>query len=292
MALALDNQVSIKGMLPLASGLELMQTALLIQDDIMDGDTFRRGQKTLHFGLAEQFSTNKIVAADKLAEHVAYCMSDVLFFGIFNELNQATLPNKEQAVADFMTSFIEVGFGQARDVYMGGGGTYTAAEVMEMYGMKTSSYIFCLPLKLAARSVGASEETIRQVDELGRVLGIMFQAKDDVLNIFGEQLVTGKSVGSDVAENKQTLIRGIISELAVNNLKAKKLLRYFGKPLTKTKFDEFYSLASELQIKQRAEQVVLDQHQEFEQLISKATLPTQAITLLKEVELFLITREK
>lgn len=207
-------------------------------------------------------------------------------------LNNTEFPNKKNVLASFMKGFIEVAFGQARDMHMAAINQSTVEQVMEMYAMKTASYTFCLPLKLAGLITGISSEQLQKLDEIGKILGVMFQAKDDVLNIFGQELTTGKSVGSDIVENKQTLIKSIIIELASSDKSAQKLLGYFGKPLTPTKYSNFCKLASKLEIENRANLILLDQHLQFNKKIKEIHLPTAATELLIGVEQFIRDREK
>ena len=59
---------------------------------------------------------------------------------------------------------------------------------------------------VAAKAAGADKETVRQLDELGEHLGIVFQLKDDELDLFGDEGETGKPVGTDLEEGKKTLL--------------------------------------------------------------------------------------
>src|SRR3990172_6198169 len=74
-ARAFDGRIKPEEIMPVAAALELMQAALLIQDDVMDGDELRRGRPALHerieLGLGE-----RVVGGGKKAESVAYCLSD------------------------------------------------------------------------------------------------------------------------------------------------------------------------------------------------------------------------
>ena len=59
--------------------------------------------------------------------------------------------------------------------------------------------------RLGASYAGASEATVSSLERYGRNLGIAFQIADDVLDIWGEERVTGKSLGTDLEKQKLTL---------------------------------------------------------------------------------------
>ena len=59
--------------------------------------------------------------------------------------------------------------------------------------------------RLGASYAGARESTVAALDRYGRNLGIAFQIADDVLDIWGEERVTGKSLGTDLEKQKLTL---------------------------------------------------------------------------------------
>ena len=59
--------------------------------------------------------------------------------------------------------------------------------------------------RLGASYAGAAEPTVAALDRYGRNLGIAFQIADDVLDIWGEERVTGKSLGTDLEKQKLTL---------------------------------------------------------------------------------------
>lgn len=61
------------------------------------------------------------------------------------------------------------------------------------------------PLTLGAILAGASKKDLEMLTKLGETIGMIFQIKDDELNLFGDEAMMGKSIGSDVREGKKTL---------------------------------------------------------------------------------------
>ena len=70
-------------------------------------------------------------------------------------------------------------------------------------------------------------KNLKKFEEFGEELGIAFQIKDDEIGIFGDENVIGKPIGSDIRENKKTLLRYLLLKSTDEKTK-KKLLRIFG----------------------------------------------------------------
>jgi geranylgeranyl diphosphate synthase type I len=109
-----------------------------------------------------------------------------------------------------------------QDVYLGSmRGTVEEEQVLELYRCKTARYTFSLPLVSGALAAGAGEELIVQLEELGEHLGIVFQLKDDELDLMGDEEHTGKPVGTDLEEGKKTLLSVYLSELLEDSREGK-----------------------------------------------------------------------
>jgi farnesyl diphosphate synthase len=67
---------------------------------------------------------------------------------------------------------------------------------------KTSNYTYYVPMALPVLYLGlASPERLNEVYQAAKILGLIFQARDDVLDVYGDSLITGK-IGTDIQENK------------------------------------------------------------------------------------------
>jgi geranylgeranyl diphosphate synthase type II len=82
----------------------------------------------------------------------------------------------------------------------------TVDEVLEMERLKTAWYSFEAPLQAGAVLAGASLPTIDALGRFGRNIGISYQIVDDLLGVFGEEGVTGKSAIGDLREGKRTVL--------------------------------------------------------------------------------------
>jgi geranylgeranyl diphosphate synthase type II len=77
-------------------------------------------------------------------------------------------------------------------------------ETLRMAEHKTAVYSFALPLQAAAVLADAPSGAVAAAGRTGRLLGTAFQLVDDLLGVFGDPTVTGKSRLSDLAAGKQT----------------------------------------------------------------------------------------
>ncbi|NCA82908.1 MAG: polyprenyl synthetase family protein, partial [Opitutae bacterium] len=86
---------------------------------------------------------------------------------------------------------------------------------------KTGRYTFSLPLVVGAMLAAAPAGHIKELDQAGENLGVVFQLKDDELGIFGDSAQSGKRADSDIREDKKTLMRHFLFQAADAELKTK-----------------------------------------------------------------------
>ncbi len=77
---------------------------------------------------------------------------------------------------------------------------------MTIAEQKTASYSFVSPLTMGAILAGASEDQRDLLKHFGTSIGIAYQLRDDIIGIFGNEEVTGKSSEGDIKEGKRTLL--------------------------------------------------------------------------------------
>ncbi|MEY8519113.1 polyprenyl synthetase family protein [Lachnospiraceae bacterium 29-84] len=177
---------------------ELFQTGVLIHDDIIDESTTRRNLPTMHVMLG-----NNHTALSK-----AICIGDI---GIL-------LATEIIAKSDFDCAIIEKAIvhqskvfkltiaGELKDIGLSENSLYALDDIITMYELKTSWYTIIGPLQLGAILGNATPEVLTQLEKVGSAMGIAFQIKDDILGIFGEVDVIGKSNLSDMQEGKKTIL--------------------------------------------------------------------------------------
>ena len=219
------------------AAMEFLQAGLLIHDDIMDRDTMRRGGTTVH--VQYEHDAEQAHANDPAHHGVSLgvCAGDVAFFLGFHTLAALPVPPPLQEQARKVAAFSAqelcwVGIAQMEDVRNGAGGMEAdpdPAQILRVYRYKTGRYTFSLPLVLGAMLANGSAAHLEALDQAGENLGVVFQLKDDELGIFGDSSKSGKRADSDVREDKKTLLRHFLFQMADPDQRMK-LESVFGSP--------------------------------------------------------------
>lgn len=201
-----------------AAALELLHNFTLIHDDIMDRDEFRRNVKTVHVLVGEPMA---IIAGDALFAKV--------FEAVAANARRLRLES-ERAVELFDTiskASFDVCQGQAFDMLFESRRDVSEEEYMSMVSGKTGALTEA-STKVGALLGGGDKKQVEALASYGRLIGIAFQIRDDVLGVVGEQEKFGKPIGSDLREGKQTLV--VVRALSTASKgEKKKLLRALGK---------------------------------------------------------------
>lgn len=193
-----------------AVALELVQSALLIHDDIIDNDFTRRGQKTI---FAQYIKNND----ETYGKNMGIVVGDIAIFLAYNALSQTTDNGQhlQNVIQLFSRELHSVGIGEMIDIDMAFSTEKpTLEEIIDMYRFKTARYSFSLPFLIGALLSGSNMETQTALDTFGENTGILFQIHDDALGLTGDEKTTGKPVGSDIKENKKTLHRQLLFDSA------------------------------------------------------------------------------
>lgn len=191
-----------------AAAMELFQSGLLVHDDIMDRDLTRRGRATISHQYAEVASRGRNADPRHVGEALGICAGDVAYFLAFEMLAGADAPADVRAgiLSLCARELTAVGVAQMQDVAWGAAaGVVSDEDILRMYTYKTGRYSFSLPLAAGGMLAGAPAEVVRRLEEIGEIIGVLFQIRDDELGLFGDEHELGKPVGSDVREGKKTL---------------------------------------------------------------------------------------
>ena len=183
------NNADPDSLMKIALAVELLHNFTLVHDDIMDNDNMRHGQAAIHSKWDE---STAILAGDGIN-----AIAQILLSGI---------PDRSNAICRFFNqATLEVCEGQALDKEFENDLSITEDQYLEMIEKKTGSLLGACSA-LSATLVGAGQEVINHFDQFGRALGNGFQIHDDLLEIYGNPNEMGKSLGSDIAEGKQTMM--------------------------------------------------------------------------------------
>ncbi|HET7060079.1 MAG TPA: polyprenyl synthetase family protein [Candidatus Saccharimonadales bacterium] len=186
-----------------AIALELIHSALLMHDDVMDNDDFRRGRPSFHNQYKKIGRRQGLVEPERFGANMAICAADMCLF-----LAQRLLADAPLAVHElFGDVLIEVCDGQMQDIYSQARPHAPSKQaIYNLMRAKTASYTLSLPLAVGAALAGQPPATVNKLRRLGDAAGTIFQIRDDELGIMGDTNKTGKPVGADIREGKKTLI--------------------------------------------------------------------------------------
>jgi geranylgeranyl diphosphate synthase type I len=199
------------------AALEFVHASALVHDDVMDGAHTRRGRPATHVGFANRHALAELggdgdmfgTGAAILVGDLALVWSDELLRR--SGLSEAALA-RARGVWDTMRT--EVTAGQYLDLLRAAGGLPGPDGALTVARYKSAGYTVQRPLQLGAAIAGAGPEVIEACTAIGLPLGEAFQLRDDVLGVFGDPAVTGKSADDDLREGKQTLLVALAEQEA------------------------------------------------------------------------------
>ncbi len=192
-----------------ATALEVLHSSLLIHDDIMDNDRLRRGFRTIFAQYETLGSRGGAEDPERYGRSMGICAGDIGFFIASDIVSRLGVdPEKRAALQSLLAREIAyVGLAQMQDISFGAfARTPPVSDVYTLYLYKTARYTFSLPLMAGAILAGKSGKILQRLAELGEYLGVVFQARDDEIGVFGSERETGKPAGSDIREGKKTLL--------------------------------------------------------------------------------------
>jgi len=179
---------SISEILSPAVGLEIYHNFTLLHDDLMDKADMRRNKPTVH----KMWDDNTaILSGDAMLilayQYVANCSSSCM----------------KNVLSTFTQAALEVCEGQQYDMDFEHRNDVKEEEYLEMIRLKTS-VLLAAALKMGAQLAGASKNDADNLYNFGLNIGLAFQLKDDLLDVYGDPAVFGKNIGGDILCNKKT----------------------------------------------------------------------------------------
>ena len=293
---------------PIAAAMELTQSFLLIHDDIMDHDHRRRGKPSIHRQYTEiAWKRGYRGNSEHFGEAMGICSGDIAFFLACRLIAMA--PVDARTYRALMNSFVDevalVGVAQMHDVTNGVRlDEVDEAEIFQLYRYKTGRYTFSLPLILGATAGGGDAQLNDQLGALGEEIGIIFQIRDDEIGIFGSDDQIGKPVGSDISEDKKTLLRARLFAAAPAAERAT-LERLFGADsVTRHDIDYICALIDSLGVRAQLHREVAELaeavHARIDRLFgagaTRATPPRpgsgEAVAVLRQLVDYNLTRDR
>jgi len=173
-----------------ALAIEIFHNFTLLHDDIMDRSDLRRGHPTVHV---------------KYNENVAILSGDVMSILASRLMNQAPGVVLNTVHDIFTRTAMQVCEGQQLDMNFEQRLSVSEEEYLGMIELKTAALI-AASLQIGAILGGGSQKDAEDLFRFGRNLGMGFQLQDDLLDTYGDPGVIGKKVGTDILDNKKTLL--------------------------------------------------------------------------------------
>lgn len=197
------------------AAMELLQSFLLVHDDIMDQDDMRRGGPSVHRQYIDAAPVDDAGRAGQYGISMGICAGDVAAFQAIEQLATLSTDDTIRArITEVVAREISlVGLAQMQDVHHGYVAEAGDDAILDVYTYKTGRYTFSLPMMVGAMLAGADQQTVTALGTLGEHLGRIFQIRDDQLGLFGSEADTGKPSGSDIREDKKTPFRNALLAL-------------------------------------------------------------------------------
>lgn len=190
---------------------ELLHTALIVHDDVIDQDEQRRHGPTINAAAASRALASGS-APDRARQYgasVGVIAGDLALAGAYRLVARSGMsPERLPHLLDLLDGALFCSAaGELLDVdHALPGARPDRAQVLTATCLKTAVYSFEAPLQAGAVLGGAPPEDVEVLGCLGRTVGTAYQLVDDLLGVFGDPQATGKSVVSDLREGKRTML--------------------------------------------------------------------------------------
>jgi geranylgeranyl pyrophosphate synthase len=176
-----------------AASLEMLHTATLVHDDIVDDASVRRGEPTLNVHASNSVA---VLVGDYMFAQSAAHVAATGHLGV---------------ITSFARSAMTIIGGQIDEAWADGGLRLTRDQYMRRIGSKTAA-LFALAAQGGAMLSDASESSVKALEQYGYRLGLAFQIVDDILDVIGDEQSLGKPVGSDIRQGTVTLPAILVRE--------------------------------------------------------------------------------
>ncbi|MEY4275497.1 MAG: Dimethylallyltranstransferase [Bacteroidota bacterium] len=264
---------------PTALSIEIFHNFTLMHDDIMDKAPLRRGKQTVH---------------EKWNDNIAILSGDVMLVNAYQYLNQCqhlSLAEYQHLLVRFNRTAAEVCEGQQMDMNFETRDQVSVEEYIEMIRLKTSVLIG-LSMEMGGILAGVDAEKARILYEIGECIGLGFQLKDDLLDVYGDPEKFGKQVGGDILANKKTFL--LIRALETAQGESAKTLQHWltvANPNPEEKVKAVTALYTDLGIRTETEQKINQYFDQAFQSIDRLNLNSDQKTTLGKFLAGLVDRE-
>lgn len=180
----------VEPIIPQAVAVEAFHNFTLMHDDIMDHAPLRRGKPTVH---------------EKWNMSTAILSGDVMLVKVYDMLCNLPDHKLKEALRMFNATAAEVCEGQQLDMEFESKSKVTEDQYIEMIRLKTA-VLLGFSLAFGAFLADAPEHERTALYNFGVNIGIGFQLRDDLLDVYADKKKFGKQVGGDIVSNKKTFL--------------------------------------------------------------------------------------
>lgn len=195
--------------IPAAEALEIFHNFTLLHDDIMDKAPVRRGKPTVHV---------------KWNDSAAILSGDAMLVKAYEKFALIPQDKLPLCLPVFTRTALEVCEGQQYDMDFETRDDVTENQYMEMIRLKTA-VLLAACLKIGALVNNSSAQDADLLYRFGINLGLAFQLKDDLLDVYGNPETFGKQIGGDISCNKKTFL--LINALSAASLEQRRQLQHW-----------------------------------------------------------------
>ncbi len=175
-----------EGVIRLATVMEMLHTATLVHDDIIDNADLRRGRASIN---------------SRFGDQTAVLMGDWLYMSAF----ETSLKQRSLQILDILTRLTrKMTEGELMQLTLIGNADISEDQYFDILRRKTA-YLFSACCEIGALLAGGKDEEQAALRDYGMNLGIAFQLADDLLDFTAEEKMLGKASGADLLEGKVTL---------------------------------------------------------------------------------------
>ncbi len=195
-------------LVPLAASVELLHTATLVHDDVIDQASTRRGRPTVNSAF---HNSTTVMLGDYLFAHAA---------------DQVVKTDNLRVVSLFSDTLMIMAKGEIRQDLTAYDSRQTIRDYLQRIGGKTAS-LFATACEGAAIVSGQPDEWTQAFSDYGYNFGMAFQVVDDILDFTGDPDAMGKPVGSDLMQGTLTLPSLLLMD---RSAKSNRVQKYFARP--------------------------------------------------------------
>ncbi len=199
------------------AAVELVHMFALMQDDVMDRSTDRRGRAAVHVRLARWYAEHGYAGdPDRFGESAAILLSDLCLVWAERMWRESGMDRHRlwRAWSWFDARRSARAAGQRGDLLNDAAATPSLDRVLDVARRKSGDYTVAWPLQIGAGLAGCADPVLAALRSCGGSVGEAFQLRDDLIGVLGDPAETGKPVGDDLRDGKATSLVVLARDLS------------------------------------------------------------------------------